>query len=131
MSEQRVIYNAVKQRGYIDGYTPQQLAARQAAKIIEEAAELLSTMSPHFESAPDLTDEWFYLRAQTLAAAKTARALFDRNDWNRADVVVMEDAPSEAADCAVVLFTLAETLGIDLAQMAAEKAESDVKRGVR
>lgn len=40
MNTSQLIYQNVKRRGYVTGWTPRQLLARQAVKLLEEVCEL-------------------------------------------------------------------------------------------
>ena len=121
MSVQRQVCDAVKARGYWN-LPNRSFAARQLAKLVEEVAELADALA--ISSPPT------WLRALRVAG-KLARQAFDSQTlWMDADIDA-ESAKAEIADVQVVLFCLAETLGLDVAQEALRKSKADVKRGVR
>lgn len=123
---QRRIYEAVKARGYRDGWTPQEFFARNIAKAVEEIAEAA-------EAIGNDEADWLMLLHYV---AKEAREWFDGNQVDEF-VWVEEWAADELADVYVTLCCAAEALGeltgrdIDLADLALAKAERDVERGVR
>jgi len=125
---QRAIVEAVKARGYLDGWTPEQLGARQVVKLVEEVVELQGCIGIVKYGDKDL--DRLLCDAQTVA-----RRVFDRGDCTQ--VEIPEDAVKEAADCYVVLAVLTHALEqmlgreIDLEALALAKATGDVKRGVR
>ena len=128
---QREIYEAVVARGYRKGWTAEQFAARQVAKLAEELGELLHHV--HQERYTDSPFEW-----SLKATADQAREAFDASSWENAAIESPQDAMSELADIVVVACCLAEAIGEydfdstgDLMEMALEKATADVARGVR
>ena len=134
-SLQKQVYEQVARRGYREGWTPEQFAARQVAKLQEELGELALKIVffGGYENPLDEDLQWVIQRA----AAK-ARERFDQETpWRTAGV--LEDLRDELADCQVVLFCLAEAvnemaggeLNFDIAWAAIEKARADRKRGKR
>ena len=134
-SLQKQVYEQVARRGYREGWTPEQFAARQVGKLQEELGELAEKVVffGGYENPLDEDLQWVIQRA----AAK-ARERFDQETpWHTAGV--LEDLRDELADCQVVLFCLAEavnemageTLDFDIARAAIEKAIVDQKRGKR
>jgi len=125
---QEMIYQAVKDRGYFEGYDADALAGRQVFKATEELAELYAHIYPLRTTYGQL-DDFNELRDVMEVAHKTARRIFDgqmqTGVWNRSEFA------KELADVAVPLFVAAQALGIDLVAAAVEKATADVKRGVR
>ena len=128
---QREIYEAVVARGYRKGWTAEQFAARQVAKLTEELGELARHI--HQLGFADSPFEW-----SLRATANQARDAFDASSWAKAAIESPQDAMSELADIVVVACCLAEALGEydydsagDLMEMALEKASADVERGVR
>lgn len=128
MNDQETIYNAIKARGYTDGYDADALAGRQVVKATEELAELFGHIYP-LRCTNGQQDDFNELRDVMEAAKRTARLLFDgrmqTGVWNRAAFAV------ELADVVIPLMVAAQALGIDLVAAAVEKATADVKRGVR
>jgi len=131
MNMQREIYDAVVKRGYRDGWTAEQFAARQLAKLTEELGELSRCvhMLWAFESGFEI---------ELRSAAKQARAAFDGPGWENAWIESPLGALDELADIVVVACCLAEALGetrpdlgVDLPELALAKAKADVIRGVR
>ena len=123
---QEIICRAVRRRGYVDGWTPEQFAARQIAKAAEELAAADATMG--IRDAFDINHDW---RRLLLLAGSTARDAFDDMDaWNDVwlDTKTLTD---ELADVVVVLLCAGEALGVDLIAAAVAKAEADIERGVR
>ena len=132
MTTQREIYEAVVARGYREGWTAEQFAARQVAKLTEELGELLHHV--HQLGYADSAFEWSLRNS----AIQARREFDDLLSWETAAIESPQDAMSELADIVVVACCLAEALGEfdydsagDLMEMALEKATADVARGVR
>ena len=129
---QEQVAQAVAARGYREGWTAEQFAARQVAKLQEELGELVR----HIDARADEKAEWEVLAS---VAGRLARSAFDasKNDWMDAYVYGAHCARWELADIQVVVFALAAALSeidgepFDLAQAALDKATEDVDRGVR
>ena len=124
MNYQQEIALLVAERGYRDGWTDEQFAARQVAKLVEEVGELVDwTYMIRYE-------EWMehLQRAERLAA----RCFNDQTKgrWIHS-TVNPERAAEELADILVVVYNLADALGIDINELALEKAHADVERGTR
>jgi len=125
----------VDARGYRvkrDGirWTDAQYAARQVAKLTEELAEL-SAYIHHIQAGhggPQCVARW---ELELSTAAIHAESAFDSGTWGRAHIAHAEKAADEAADMLVVLYNLADALGVDLNALALEKSRADVERGVR
>jgi NTP pyrophosphatase (non-canonical NTP hydrolase) len=131
MNIQQEIYKAVARRGYRDGWTAGQFAARQVAKLTEELGELLA----HVHTVAEVKMDW---EDRVFEAARHARRWFDRGNWEYAYVKSAHDAIDELADIVVVACCLAEALGehkagmdVNLMDLALSKARADVVRGVR
>lgn len=126
MRSQNKVAQLTIKRGYRDGWTDNQFAARQVAKLIEEVAELADDFD--FQH-PDIY--WKIQRAGEMAR----RAFDNKSIWS--DSGVLGHAIDELADILVVVFNLADAIGkirgkeVNIIQMAIDKASSDVKRGVR
>ena len=118
--QQRAIYTAVAARGYREGWTKEQFITRQVCKLIEEVAELALTVT-----LPGR------LGLVVQVAGKAAREAFDTGTFDNAGVMFETLTVDEAADCFVVLSCIGEELGVDLAQLALDKARADTERGVR
>ena len=131
MNAQDLVAGAVKARGYYqrpDGtyWTREQLAARQVAKLTEELGELMDAIWAVGQGNGPA--RWEDLLYEATIGAKLA---FDKGAWEHAEVTDHDAAASELADLQVVLFTLADALGVDVVQAAITKAERDVTRGIR
>lgn len=124
---QAMVGTAVTQRGYRAGWTAEQFAARQVAKLQEELAEL-AEQAPLPKALP----------LQIEIAGDGARRMFDDaavwagdfDNWNIAK------AKAELADVVVVALALAAVLDeltppYDVLAEAVAKATADVTRGVR
>ena len=125
---QKAIVKEVDSRGYLKGWPPDELGARQVVKLVEEMGELSAAVRYH---DPDC--DW--MEADLLEAAKCARLAFDGGDCGF--IFDADTAVKEAADCYVVLSVLTHALeqmlgrDIDLEALALQKATGDVARGVR
>ena len=140
--EQLQVVLATEKRGYKSGWSPVQFLARQVCKLQEELGELADL----FENMPVADVPIFstvnlnldYIITQT---GKKARKAFDRTAaWERVSSIDYEDVEQtkkELADLQVVLFNAAGAIEditgqpFDIIQAAVEKAEADIKRGVR
>lgn len=130
------IYEAVRQRGYLDGYTDAQLLARQVCKLQEEIAEFCREVVLPVTPLGNV-------KGLILGAGLSARQLFDRPSvWDQAGPIDHPETAAclyqELADLYVVLALIEQTLQrlyptvpIDMQQLALIKAESDIARGVR
>jgi hypothetical protein len=131
---QSTVHAATAARGYTDGYTSTQFAARQAIKMIEEVEELTRTITLH---SPDDQRRISTMRIFLHDAATHARAIFDaRTLWQRHlpdDRIAIDTdaAAAEIADIIIVALNLAEALGVDAMAMVQQKAHADIERGVR
>ena len=126
----REIYAAVVQRGYREGWTAEQFAARQVAKLAEELGELIGCIHA---GSKERVWEWLALRG-----AAIAREVFDESTWKHAEIEDPYSAIEELADIVVVCCCLAEALmefepdlQVDLLELALQKAKRDRSRGVR
>lgn len=120
---QQRIYAATEARGYAADWTPEQFAARQVIKAVEELAELVA----HVRGVPI---DFAAIRRVMRDAGDRARVLFDNTDaWGGASV--MSGADTEAADVAVTLANFAVAWGFDLLRVAESKATADIERGKR
>lgn len=123
------IVDAVRERGYLKGWTSRQLVARNACKLVEEAAEALV----------DCNSGSFMAQKAALQCREMAGELFDETDFWEENFAHMdvEAVKQEIADCYVVMSVLLEALEIvedepfDVAGAALAKAQGDVDRGVR
>jgi NTP pyrophosphatase (non-canonical NTP hydrolase) len=127
MNTQQQVFQAVKARGYLDGWNESQFAARQIAKLTEELGELaLLFQFDGYTCWPRLLRQ----------AAREARVAFDDDfeGWLNSGVDLETDLSrfiEEAADVLIPLLCLAEVLQFDLLEAARVKALADVPRGVR
>lgn len=127
---QRRVRGVVEARGYFRGWSGRQLALRQAAKLVEETAELGQAVQGYLPPAL-----WSLLEG----AGSMARWHFERGYWVDVnfDADTLRTMVRELADVQVVVWCLAEVLGellgeqVDIGGVAAAKAEADVERGVR
>jgi len=128
---QTTVYEAVKARGYREGWTAGQFAARQVMKAVEELGELVEHVATSGEGIPT----WVLL---TLAAGRMAREAFDAEDCTET-LVNWGSAFDEAADVVVTMLSLAGSLNeaqsggffADVVMTAESKATADIRRGVR
>lgn len=120
LNAQRLIYANIAQRGYTEGLTPGEFAGRQVAKLQEELGELAG----HFDLPGEFAS---YARLASIAA----RVEFDNLPAWRNRLPASGDYAKELADVAIVLFAMAESLGVDLVTEALQKSAADVARGVR
>lgn len=134
---QRIVFENIQKRGYVDGYDPAVLLRRQVCKLIEELAEV-EQHSPLSGVGDDL---------QTVG--QKARELFDNKqewEWVRLYAKVTDSQAAglakELADMQVVLFVAAECLANIMGEgpngerysvlaAAFSKSIGDIKRGVR
>lgn len=128
-SWQQRIYAATEARGYADDWTPEQFAARQVIKAVEELAELVVLIAISGDSV--MASEIKYFKRAVLDAGARARVLFDHGAefWN--DVLIHPSADTEAADVAVTLANFAAVRGFDLLEAVEDKATRDIERGKR
>lgn len=123
---QRAVGTAVAARGYRRGWTAEQFAARQVAKLQEELAELAELV--HLPKA---------LPLQIEIAGDGARRMFDDAAvWGGDRNWDIGKAKRELSDLLVVALTLANTFDelappYDVLEEALAKATADVGRGVR
>jgi NTP pyrophosphatase (non-canonical NTP hydrolase) len=121
------IVAAVADRGYLKGWTDQELAARQICKLTEELGELAKVIEGG-------KGRWL---PGLFVASEEARKVFDKGYLGEVCPEVAAKAIKELADCMVVIHVLADALSsisgvpIDLDQIALEKATRDIGRGVR
>jgi NTP pyrophosphatase (non-canonical NTP hydrolase) len=130
MSIQHDIVEAVRARGYLEGWTKEQLAARQVMKLIEEVKELV--LCPELSDDDELWNNTSVINArdEIAEAGKDAREAFD--DGECGVFPSTDEARRELSDIIVVCSVLAHALGVDdMMQGALDKAQADVKRGVR
>lgn len=120
---QALVAKAVADRGYRQGWTDEQYAARQICKAVEELSELSGAIQNPFQF------DWMAYLEQ---AEFEARDCFDdKASWEHIKGVKKGIVAIELPDVLIPLLVLAETLGIDLEQAVREKVLGDVARGVR
>lgn len=139
---QKAVYKSVVERGYHEGYLPEQFLYRQLFKMTEELAEAVEAMGARTDLQTDGKDSYYklfeFLRTME-EAGSLARDLFDN-----ADPAIYKKQPSdfkgfksEMSDMQVVLFCMAEAYSdstadyCDVTDEAMYKAIKDVERGVR
>jgi NTP pyrophosphatase (non-canonical NTP hydrolase) len=130
MEHRSEIVAAVRARGYFDGWSDEELIARNVVKLVEEVCEAVigSGVGSDNDWPGERDAYWFKRYANEYQGI--ARRFFDggycgRVRWNRTSLV------SELHDVYVVLCCLESLLGVDLAAGALGKATGDVERGVR
>lgn len=124
-SYQMAIVAAVRERGYLDGYTEDQLAARQLVKLLEELCEALQCI--HTDD-PILAA----LVANAAIYGKSARAVFDIPSLFDGVTVDFGELGAEFCDLVVPLAVLGQVLDVpDMMAAGYRKAQADVARGVR
>lgn len=126
MSAQAQTVASVARRGYFNGFTDDELLARQVVKMLEELAELAATIE-----TGDPAMEAFY--ASLVNAGKQARYVFDHAEWFVGSTIAdTQAAQHELADLCVVLSVMAHALDVpDVMFAASQKALADEARGVR
>ena len=126
-NRQSAIIAAVERRGYREGWTDEQFAARQVAKLTEELGELMGHIWQLGQAnGPSRWEDKIFW------ASVNAKPAFDYGKWENAEVTDADAAISELADIIVVACCLADALGEpDIMARALEKAQNDVGRGVR
>lgn len=123
--EQDRVYEAIAARGDTNGWTREQFAARQMAKLVQEIAEL----AEHVRGG---SKEWEWMMMSLRNAGTYARwALADADAWRNARITDLGALVCELPDVQVPVFCLATTVRLDIVRAAVEKAEADVERGVR
>lgn len=123
---QRGIVAFVADRGYLEGYTLDQRIARQLVKQIEETCEALQCITdcPSRQVAGLITWAGYI--------GRYARALFDVPSLFDDVVIDVPTLIDELPDMVVPLAVLADAVGVpDMMAAALDKAQADVKRGVR
>lgn len=126
MNAQQMIAANVAARGYVNGWTQEQLIARQLAKLAEELGE--ASYSIDF-GVLYLKHGWLMDLLWTAEGAK--QAFDDPQRWHDITIVDLDNVRSELADMLVVLMTAAEALEFDILQAAIDKSATDVTRGIR
>lgn len=125
---QALVAKAVADRGYRQGWTDEQFAARQICKAVEELGELiLAVIWQHGHNNP----AWYLSLMDAKENAREAFDSFDAGFWSYVDDIDTDEIVAELPDVLIPLLVLAETLDIDLEQAVREKVLGDVSRGVR
>jgi NTP pyrophosphatase (non-canonical NTP hydrolase) len=127
---QELVAKSVAERGYREGWTDEQFAARQVCKAVEELEELAASIQWTDAAQLSWLPDWVGYLSE---AGHEARAAFDGppERWQEVGGFDLEAVTSELADAAIPLLALADTLGIDLEQAIRDKVTGDVARGVR
>lgn len=121
---QKEISDSVKARGYVQGdMTQSQYAFNQFLKSIEELAEVGSCFGTN-------GDTYIVIR-ELNNAAHYAKHYFNSPERMGKVTLHAPTCGSELADVLITLVMAADVLGIDLQQMAIDKARGDVVRGIR
>ena len=131
---QEQVAQAVAARGYREGWTAEQFAARQVAKLQEELGELVYWFSLSRKTDRDGNRLEYAMDDVGVFAGSRFN---DADDWSDVDIHSLDGAKAELADIQVVVFALAAALSeidgkpFDVAQAALDKATADVERGRR
>jgi hypothetical protein len=122
---QQDVAELVAQRGYREGWTPEQFIARQVCKLAEEVGELAVCV--------DLPGQ---LGPITVSTGHLARWTFDQTDlWKGRMPCLLRQLMSEPAGIQVVVFCLAEELArltgedFDVVERALVNVAADTMRG--
>lgn len=126
---QELVARAVEQRGYRQGWTDEQYAARQVCKAIEELGELLQATKWQQARLGNFWPVWAHYLSEAALVAR--RAFDDSAAWGAIEEVDVSVAADELADVVIPLLVFADTLGIDLGEAIKAKALGDIARGVR
>ena len=126
MSAQAQTVASVARRGYLNGWTDDELVARQVVKLAEELGELADLV---VMDDPQL-DSFF---GALVTIRDDAKKLFDNPaHFVGAKCLDTQRAISELTDCQVVIHVAAHALHIpDVGYSAQVKALADEQRGVR
>lgn len=130
---QEFVYGCIAARGHADGWTDEQMVARQVVKLGEKLAEAAVSLRPA------RLGSWMHDWRRSMARhGILSYEVFEvRDAWNGAGVQDAEALKGELADMMVVILTAAAALNrvtggeFDVIQAAMEKALEDVDRGVR
>lgn len=114
---QEAVYEAVKRRGFVEGWEPEEFVVRSVAKLGEELGELgeavgMGELKEHFER----------LRLNC------ERALEVPDRWRGDFILDRQQAIAELADVQVLVFCIAQALGVDVETEAFNKAVADIHR---
>jgi NTP pyrophosphatase (non-canonical NTP hydrolase) len=126
-SLQEEVYQAVKDRGYLDTeeWSRDQLIVRQVVKLIEEVGETGASVTVENEELGNPGE----LLCDAVNVGASAKRVFNVSKLNK-PYIWTYSLISELADIQVVVFVLAELLGVDIVELARGKACADVDRGV-
>jgi NTP pyrophosphatase (non-canonical NTP hydrolase) len=129
---QKAIAANVAARGYREGWADRQYIPRQVCKAVEELGEAVRHVSQRVDrkAGRDLARPSFW-QEDAGDAGDNAKDAFDSGDWSRAKVLDPPKLAGELADVLVTLYCAADALGVDLNEIALEKSQADVGRGVR
>lgn len=122
---QQAIVDSVARRGYLNGYTTDQIIARQLVKQLEELCEALQSVRA---DDPILRA----LVGNAVVYGKSARVVFDIPSLFDGVTVDRDNLIAELPDLVVPLAVLATAAGVpDMMQAGLAKARADEARGVR
>ena len=131
LPDQQSIYDLVEARGYLEGWTSAQVVARQALFSLQEAIEFVQAIPWDCKEMGQLEPVLTDLKAATKALLKNKP--FWGDGVTTAPFLPIGDRLNqiveEMADTVIPCFVAAETLGVDLVEVAHEKAARDVARG--
>lgn len=123
-AQQSVIVTAVRERGYFDGWTDEQIIVRQLVKLIEELGELCNRTSADDTGIATVLSD-------AVSTGDKASTVF-RSSSRFTPFISLADLQSEIVDMIVPIAVMAHFLGIDdVMTAAAKKALGDIERGVR
>ncbi len=122
------IVQAVALRGYLDGWTDDEVALRQLVKLLEEVGEACAAIS-----LPSITGDMLMFVMDAIDLGERARVLFtERLDLFAGVTVNTAVLAHELADLVVPAAVLADSLAVDdMMAKGVRKAEADAARGVR
>jgi len=124
----------VAARGYREGWTDEQYAARQVCKLGEELGEAVHQLKQCYSDDPsDLAPMPAWMGRLSTAQIRCREAFDNRGSyqWDRVFIRDRDALIGELTDMQVVLAVAGHALGVDLNALALEKSRADVERGVR
>jgi len=137
---QQAVAAAVAIRGYREGYTAHQFAARQVAKLAEELLEVAEHMAWPAYPETNTNSNIKAMLGDIDTAGTMAKRVFNNPDsWADQPDSAVDPLPmiAELADLQVAIFCLAGALAeitgqpVDIVALARDKATADIDRGVR
>ena len=120
-------------RGYRDGWTAEQFAARQVCKITDG----LGNLTANIWSTSEYDNVAFWERLINIASVDALSHLNDKTRWSSASVSVFNSTKRTLAYIQIAIFNLAAALAeitgepFDVVQAAVDKSAADIERGKR